>query len=206
MSYPAFTLWLCGPPRSGKTTLGKDLCLELSRRGLKAEHLDSGPLRKKLWPELGHSPQDRRQACLRTGHLARMLNRHGVAAVVSQIAPYANLRQEVRSLLDRFVEVYLDCPLETLINRDPSGLYQKALSGEIKGFTGLDDPFEPPASPEVVCPTGAEGPEQSLERILAWLDLARFAPAADEAEERGSAYTPEEEEKVIARLKDLGYL
>lgn len=206
MSYPAFTLWLCGPPRSGKTTLGLALSLELSGRGLKAEHLDSGALRQNLWPELGHTPPERRAACLRTAQMAALLNRHGVVAVVSQIAPYAELRQEVRGLLDRFVEVYLDCPLETLINRDHSGLYQKALAGEIKGFTGLDDPFEPPKSAEVTCPTGAEGPEQSLERILAWLELAQLVSTADNAEGRDGVYTPEEEEKVIARLKDLGYL
>lgn len=206
MSYPAFTLWLCGPPRSGKTTLGLALSQELSGRGLKTEHLDSGALRQNLWPELGHTPQERRAACLRTAQMAAMLNRHGVVAVVSQIAPYAELRQEVRAFLDSFVEVYLDCPLETLINRDHSGLYQRALAGGIKGFTGLDDPFEPPKSAEVTCPTGAEGPEQSLERILAWLELARLVPAADNADERDGVYTPGEEEKVIARLKDLGYL
>ena len=206
MSYPAFTLWLCGPPRSGKTTLGLALSQELSGRGFKAEHLDSGALRQEYWPELGHAPQERRAACLRTAQMAAMLNQHGVVAVVSQIAPYAELRQEVRGLLYRFVEVYLDCPLETLINRDRTGLYQKALAGEIKGFTGLDDPFEPPKAAEVTCPTGAEGPEQSLERILAWLELARLAPAADNADERDGVYTPEEEEKVIDRLKDLGYL
>ncbi len=170
--------------------------------------MDSGVLRQNLWPELGHAPEDRRAACLRTAQLAGMLNRNGVVAVVSQIAPYAELRQEVRAHLDRFVEVFLDCPLETLINRDNSGLYQKALAGEIKGFTGLDDPFEPPVATEVVCPTGTQGPEQSMERILAWLELARFIPAAggEESERKDSAYTPEEEEKVIARLKDLGYL
>lgn len=170
--------------------------------------MDGGELRSELWPELGHAPEQRLAACLRTAHLAGLLNRQGVAAVVSQIAPYADLRQELRASLDRYVEVFLDCPLETLINRDASGLYQKALAGEIKGFTGLDDPFEPPSAAEVVCPTGAEGPEQSLGRILTWLELAKFIPpAGNDADGRqDSAYTPEEEEKVIARLKDLGYL
>jgi len=208
MSNPAFTLWLCGPPRAGKTTLGLGLVHAFTSRGLKAEHLDGGQLRRELWPELGHAPDQRLAACLRTAHLAGRLNQLGVTAVVSQIAPYAELRRELRSHLDRYVEVFLDCPLETLINRDARGLYQKALAGEIKGFTGLDDPFEPPQAAEVMCPTGAEGPEQSLTRILAWLELGRFIPTAvGEPEMRKDrAYTPEEEEKVVARLKDLGYL
>lgn len=207
MTTPAFTIWLCGPPRAGKSTLGQGLCLEMSRRGLKAEHLDSGELRKFFWPELGHIPEDRRQACLRTARMAELLNRHGVVAVVSQISPYAELRKEVRDLLPHFVEVYLACPLETLINRDQSGLYQKALAGEIKNFTGLDDPFEPPAAAEITCPTAKESPEESLKRILTWLELANLIPAlVDDHADRQSAYTPEEEEKVIARLKDLGYL
>jgi adenylylsulfate kinase-like enzyme len=179
----------------------------LTQRGLKVEHLDGGELRRDLWPELGHAPEQRLAACLRTAQVAAMLNQQGVTAVVSQIAPYSELRKRIRAEFERYVEVYLDCPLETLINRDFSGLYQKALAGEIKGFTGLDDPFEPAADAEVVCPTGAEGPEQSLSRILAWLELAKFIPPSGGAGSgRDSAYTPEEEENVIARLKDLGYL
>jgi adenylylsulfate kinase len=139
--------------------------------------------------------------------MAGMLNRHNIVAVVSQITPYSKLRQEVRSLLEHFVEVYLDCPLETLINRDQSGLYKMALAGEIKNFTGLDDPFEPVHSAEIVCPTGAEGPEQSLERIVTWLELANLVPTVKDRDKReDSPYTQEEEKKVIARLKDLGYL
>jgi adenylyl-sulfate kinase len=208
MSTKSFTVWLCGPPRAGKTTLGRSLARELSQRGLKAEHLDGGDLRQELWPELGHAPEQRLAACLRTAQVAAMLNQLGVNAVVSQIAPYADLRAKVRARLERYVEVYLDCPLETLINRDSSGLYQKALAGEIKGFTGLDDPFEPADGAEIVCPTGTQGPEESLRRILAWLETAKFIPPTgnDADGGRDSAYTPEEEEKVIARLKDLGYL
>jgi adenylylsulfate kinase len=208
MSKPSFTVWLCGPPRAGKTTLGRGLALELTQRGFKAEHLDGGELRQELWPELGHAHEERLAACLRTAYLAARLNRLGVTAVVSQIAPYAELRRELRDRLEHYVEVFLDCPLETLINRDLSGLYQKALNGGIKGFTGLDDPFEPPQDAEVVCPTGIEGPEQSLGRILAWLELAQLIPAPGGVAgvPKDSAYTPEEEDKVIARLKELGYL
>lgn len=208
MNKPDFTVWLCGPPRAGKTTLGRGLTLELTQRGLKAEHLDGEELRRELWPELGHAPEERLAACRRTAHLAARLNRLGVAVVVSQIAPYAELRRELRDRLERYVEVFLDCPLEILINRDASGLYQKALNGAIKGFTGLDDPFEPAVDAEVVCPTGAEGPEQSLGRILAWLELAHLIPASggEAGGQKDSAYTPEEEERVIARLKELGYL
>lgn len=207
MSFSAFTAWLCGPPRAGKTTLGLELRRELAGRGLAVERLDGGELRGELWPELGHSAGERRAACLRTARLAAMLNRHGVSCVVGQIAPYADLRRELRGLLSPFVEVFLDCPLETLINRDQSGLYQRALAGEIKGFTGLDDPFEPPQAAEVVCPTGAEGPQESLGRVLAWLEGAGLIPPGGAGGEgRESAYTAEEEALVVERLKDLGYL
>ncbi len=208
MSFHAFTVWLCGPPRAGKTTLAQGLARELAGRGVAVERLDGGELRAALWPELGHTPAHRRQACLRTAHLAGMLNRQGISCVVGQIAPYRELREELRRRLGEYVEVFLDCPLETLINRDPSGLYQRALAGEIEHFTGLDDPFEPPRQAEVVCPTGAEGPEQSLARILAWLEEAALIPAAGDAPpgEAAAAYTPEQEARVVRRLKDLGYL
>lgn len=206
MSNPSFTVWLCGPPRAGKTTLGRGLAQELTRRGQKSQHLDGGELRRELWPELGHAPEHRLAACLRTAHLAAMLNQQGVAAVVSQIAPYVDLRLELRARLKHYVEVFLDCPLETLINRDSSGLYQRALDGGIKGFTGLDDPFEPALDAEIKCPTGSESPEQSLGRIVSWLELADLIPGLETGEERSSAYTAQEEEKVIAKLKELGYL
>ena len=164
------------------------------------EFLDGGLLRVELYPDLGFSSQDRRMHALRTAFIAGLLNRNQVDCVVAQIAPYEDLRNQVRQRLPHYLEVYLACSLEAAINRDRKDIYRRALSGEIKGFTGLDDPWQPPADAEVVCPTDQEDPQASLVRILDHLVAVGFLPPEAEKE------PPETDPKVERHLRNLGYI
>lgn len=204
----AFTVWFTGRPKAGKTTLGGLLCRALKDLGLATEFLDGDALRRALSPELGFSAQDRRTHALRTAYLAGLLNRHGVICVVGLISPQAETRREVRRRLGEFVEVYLDCPLEQAINRDQTGLYQKALAGQIKNLTGLDDPYEAPEDPELHLLTHRQGTRECLEAVLDYLDQAGLLsalPAASGGQD-DPAYTPGEERLIKQRLRALGYL
>ncbi|ADK86583.1 adenylylsulfate kinase [Desulfarculus baarsii DSM 2075] len=205
MTEKGFTVWLTGPPRSGKTTLAGLLAQALRELGRQVQVLDGDEVRKVLCADLGFSRQDRRANNLRTAYVASLLNDHGVCCLVAQIAPYAADRQEVRRRLADYVEVFMDCPLEQLINRDYKGIYAKALAGQLKGVTGVDDPYEPPLDPEVHCRTDRQSPQDSLAQVLEYLLraglLATAAPAGQEA-----AYTPEQEALIRRRLADLGYL
>lgn len=205
----AFTVWLTGRPKAGKTTLGGLLCRALTDLGLAAEFLDGDELRRQLSPGLGFSAQERRAHALRAAWLAGMLNRHGVICVVGLISPQAEARREARRQLGEFVEVYLDCPLEQAINRDQSGLYHKALAGQIKGFTGLDDPYEPPQDPELHLMTHRQGPRECLEAIFGFLGQAGLLLALEQPAPAGQApgvYSPAEERQIKERLRALGYL
>lgn len=206
---PGFTVWLTGRPKAGKTTLGRLLCQALSHLGLQAEYLDGDELRRELSPELGFSPQDRRRQALRAAYVAGMLNRNGVCCVVGLISPQAATRREVRRRLGEFVEVYLDCPLEQAVNRDDSGLYQRALAGQVPHMTGLDDPYETPQEPELCLPTHRQSPAESLGAILDYLQRAGLLPELGQplaAPADLAAYSPEEERQIKLRLEALGYL
>ncbi|MFH1035108.1 MAG: adenylyl-sulfate kinase [Pseudomonadota bacterium] len=205
---PAFTVWLTGLPRAGKTTMGRLLCQALELRGLAVEHLDGDELRRELSPDLGFSPQDRRQQALRAAWLAQRLNRHGVVCVVGLVSPQAADRREARRRLGEFVEVFLDCPLEQAMNRDHGGLYQRALAGQVKGLTGLDDPYQAPTDPELRLATHCQSPAQSLAAIMDYLEEAGMLPADDARPAQAAApvYSPEEERQIKRRLEALGYL
>ena len=125
-----------------------------------------------------------------------------VAAIAACISPYTAIRDENRAMVERFVEVFCKAPIETLIERDPKGLYKKALAGEIKGFTGIDDPYEEPPKPEVVVNTAEETEDESVGKIIRTLELMGYIPAGDTEQE----YSEEEEEEIKKRLSDLGYI
>jgi|CXWL01.1.fsa_nt_gi adenylylsulfate kinase len=164
-------VWFTGLSGSGKTTLSIMLKEELCRRGYRVEVLDGDDIRQNLSKELGYSRKDRDTNVRRIGFVCRLLSRNGVIAIAAAISPYQAIREEVRAACqDRFVEVYLDCPLDVLIRRDVKGLYRKALVDEIQHFTGLSDPYEVPAHPEIVVPTSRESPDASLARILGRLE------------------------------------
>jgi adenylyl-sulfate kinase len=162
-----FTVWFTGLSGSGKSTIAEMLYHELQARGLKTEILDGDVVRQNLSKGLGFSKEDRDTNILRIGFVANLLTRNGVATICCPISPYRETRDAVRSQIGAFVEVYVYATVEEIAaNRDPKGLYKKALAGEITGFTGVDDPYEEPLHPELVVDTMVEAPEQSLHHVL----------------------------------------
>lgn len=171
-----FCVWLMGLSASGKSTLARLLAEALEQRGFQVEVLDGDVVRSTINKELGFSRADRETNLRRIATMAKVLIRHPAVVVVAAICPYQHIREEVRAELGEFVEIYLSCPLEICIQRDPKGLYRRALAGEIQNFTGLDDPFEIPWRPEMVVRTDEESPEESLSRILVGLEALKRIP------------------------------
>jgi len=165
--HKGFTVWFTGLSGSGKSTVAEMLYHELRARGMKTEILDGDVVRQNLSKGLGFSKEDRDTNILRIGFVAHLLTRNGVATICCPISPYRAARDANRALIGDFVEVYMHATVEEIAkNRDPKGLYKKALAGEITNFTGVDDPYEPPENPELVCDTMVETPEESLQKVL----------------------------------------
>lgn len=169
-----FTLWFTGLSGAGKSTLAGMAAEELRRRGYRVEVLDGDEVRTNLSKGLGFSKEDRDTNIRRIGYVCRLLARNGVIAIAAAISPYREIRDEVRNQHDRFFEAYVECPLETLVERDVKGLYKKALAGELKGFTGVSDPYEPPFNPELTVTTSREMPEESVARLINSLEERGF--------------------------------
>lgn len=162
-----FTVWFTGLSGSGKSTIAEMLYHEFQARGMKTEILDGDVVRQNLSKGLGFSKEDRDLNIMRIGFVANLLTRNGVATICCPISPYKETRDANRELIGAFVEVYVHATVEELAeNRDPKGLYKKALAGEITGFTGVDDPYEVPENPELVIDTMTETPEESLQNVL----------------------------------------
>lgn len=147
------TVWFTGLSGAGKTTICKSVHAELLVRGYRVEMLDADVVRKQFWPDLGFSKVDRDEHVRRIGSLAQLLTRNGIIALVAAISPYRAARNEVRNKICRFLEVHVDAPLCVCEKRDPKGLYRRARSGELHGFTGIDDPYEAPLAPAIRCAT-----------------------------------------------------
>ena len=196
-----FTLWFTGLSGSGKSTLAERLRDTLLERGMKVEVLDGDIVRQNLSKGLGFSKEDRDTKIRRIGFVCHLLTRNDVVAIGAAISPYKAIRDENRKLIGRFVEVYCKCDIETLTGRDPKGLYEKALRGEIKNFTGVSDPYEAPENPEVIVDTASEDVDTSVNKILLTLEQLGHIPADD-----GRGYSEEEEESIKQRLRDLGYI
>jgi adenylylsulfate kinase len=170
MSDRGFTLWFTGLSGAGKSTLAEALAPVLQERGKKVEILDGDVVRTNLSKGLGFSKEDRDTNILRIGFVAHLLTRNGVAVITAAISPYAEIRNQNRKLIGDFVEVYAKCSIEELARRDVKGLYEKAIRGEIQNFTGISDPYEAPENPEVVVDTEKETVEESVAKILGYLE------------------------------------
>jgi len=168
--HKGFTLWFTGMSGAGKSTISRALELRLRERGAKVEVLDGDVVRTHLSKGLGFSKEDRDENIRRIGFVCELLSRNGVIALAAAISPYRAVREEVRDRIPNFVEIYVECPIEVLAERDVKGLYKRALAGEIPHFTGISDPYEPPVNPEVTVNSSKETPEESVERIWATLE------------------------------------
>jgi adenylyl-sulfate kinase len=172
-----FTLWFTGLSGAGKSTISQLVAEELRRRDVRVEVLDGDLVRTHLSKGLGFSKEDRDTNIRRIGWVCKVLSRNGVAAIGAAISPYREIRDEIRAKIEHFVEVYVECSIPVLAERDVKGLYKKALAGELKNFTGVSDPYEPPLNPEVTCHTdGRETPEQSAAKVLAKLEELGYVP------------------------------
>jgi adenylylsulfate kinase len=177
-----FTVWFTGLSGAGKTTLATLLASELATRGRRVEILDGDEVRTNLSKGLGFSKEDRDTNIRRIGYVSRLLARNGVGVIAAAISPYRSVRDEVRQAVEAegavFLEVFVKCPIEILAERDVKGLYQKALAGEIKEFTGVSDPYEEPFNPEVVIETDQESIAASATKIIQALEKRSLLPVS----------------------------
>jgi adenylyl-sulfate kinase len=165
-----FVLWFTGLSGAGKTTVAAKLAPALAERGHRVELLDGDEVRTNLCQELGFSRADRDTNIARIGYVAGKLAKHGVAVLVAAISPYRQARDQVRALVDTFVEVHVAAPVSTCAERDVKGLYARALAGKLPNFTGVSDPYEPPLAPELVLHTEVQTVDDSVHQVLTWLE------------------------------------
>lgn len=174
MKQRGVTVWFTGLPGAGKTTISQGVEKDLRSRGYSVEVLDGDVARQNLTKGLGFSKEDRDENIRRIGFVAQLLARNGVIVLVSAISPYREIREEVKGRIRDFIEVYVNAPLEVCEQRDPKGLYKKARSGEIKKFTGIDDPYEAPLHPDVECRTAEETVEDSIQKVLQQMEASGY--------------------------------
>ena len=188
MQNTGFTIWLTGLSGAGKSTLSEVIELRLRERGRNVEVLDGDIVRTHLSKGLGFSKEDRDTNIKRIAFVCGLLSRNGVACISAAISPYRQTRDWARAHIGNFIEIYVKCPIEVCRQRDVKGLYKLADEGKLKGFTGVDDPYEEPLHPELIVETDRETVAQSVARIFARLEeLGYLAPA--EAYEEASART-----------------
>ncbi|MDQ3517989.1 MAG: adenylyl-sulfate kinase, partial [Gemmatimonadota bacterium] len=171
------TLWFTGLSGSGKTTIAKRVETILRERGVHAERLDGDVVRQSLTRDLGFSKEDRDKNIERVTFVAKLLTRNEVVVLSSFISPYRAQREASRREIGEFLEVYVRTPLDVLVKRDLKGLYKKAMAGELQGFTGVNDPYEEPESPDLICDTDKESVEESSEKVIMLLEERGFVAA-----------------------------
>jgi adenylylsulfate kinase len=173
-SHRGVTVWFTGLSGAGKTTIRMAVEEELRSQGCKVEVLDGDIVRQNLTKDLGFSKADRDENIRRIGFVSQLLTRNGVIVLVSAISPYRDIRDEVRHRIGDFIEVYVNAPLEVCEQRDVKGLYEKARAGQIKHFTGIDDPYEPPLNAEVECQTHLHSLEECVAQVLTKLQESGY--------------------------------
>ena len=165
-----FTLWFTGLSGSGKSTITQKLAPRLRKRNRSVEILDGDEVRENLSKGLGFSREDRDINIRRIGWVCGLLNRHGAVAISAAISPFREARDENRGRIRNYIEIHVDCPLEVLRKRDPKGLYEKALSGEIVNFTGVSDDYDPPKNPEIHLRTDMNDLETCVDQVMNYLE------------------------------------
>lgn len=163
-------IWLTGLSGSGKSTIASGLYDQLKRKGLKVEHLD-GDVVRDIFPRTGFSKEERDRHIRRIGFLASMLEKNGIFVIASFIAPYQDSRDFVKNICNNYIEIYVSTPLEICEQRDPKGLYEKVRKGEIKNFTGIDDPYEVPKRPILAIDTSIISKENAINKVMSELKL-----------------------------------
>ncbi|NJK38210.1 MAG: adenylyl-sulfate kinase [Oscillatoriales cyanobacterium RM2_1_1] len=177
MEHKGVTVWLTGLSGAGKSTITVALGEKLRAEGCKVEVLDGDEIRENLSKGLGFSKADRDTNIRRIGFVSQLLTRNGVIVLVPAISPYREIRAEVRGRIGDFVEVFVNAPLSVCEDRDVKGLYKRARAGEIKQFTGIDDPYEHPLNPEVECRTDLETIEAGVDKIMGKLEELGYLPS-----------------------------
>lgn len=181
VEHPGFVLWFTGLSGAGKTTLAVALEKKLRERGIRIERLDGDTVRQSLTHDLGFSKEDRDENIRRVTFVATLLSRNNVGVLASFISPYSSIRDYVAANTTNFIEVFVDAPLDVCVQRDVKGLYAKAFAGEIPNFTGVSDPYEAPRKPDIHLETHKETVEESVEKVLAWLQEHRYIPVYEVA-------------------------
>lgn len=176
-----YVVWMTGLSGAGKTTIALILEEKLKERNQKVERLDGDVVRESLTRDLGFTAEDRRKNIERVTFVAKLLSRNGVGTICSFISPYQSVRDHVRENTTNFLEVYIDAPLDVVIERDVKGLYKKALAGEIPNFTGISDPFEAPKNPDIHVRTDLNTPVECADQILQELEQLGYIPVVERA-------------------------
>ncbi|MBE7530603.1 MAG: adenylyl-sulfate kinase [Chloroflexi bacterium] len=171
-----FVVWMTGLSGAGKTTVALEMLRQLDGRNLRLERLDGDVVRASLTRDLGFSAEDRAKNIERVTFVAKLLSRNGVGCICSFISPYQAVRDHVRTETTNFLEVFVDAPLHVVMARDVKGMYKKAIAGEIPNFTGISDPFEAPANPDIHLRTDQETPAESAAKIIAELEKRGLIP------------------------------
>lgn len=179
MDSTGFTIWLTGLPCSGKSTIARTLARRILRRGRRVEVLDGDLIRQSLSYGLGFNREDRDRNILRVAFIANLLARNDVVVIVAVVSPYRAARDEARRVLQRFFEVHVDCPLDECERRDVKGMYKRARAGELRGFTGVDDPYEVPLAAELTVSTSLQSSDESAARVEAALVESGLLSAND---------------------------
>ena len=169
-----FALWFTGLPCAGKTSVADLVAKKLRAMNMKVERLDGDIVRQGLTRDLGFTKEDRDKNIERVTFVAKLLSRNGVATLVSFVSPYREKRRYARQETTNFIEVYVKCPVEVCKKRDIKGMYAKALRGEIKDFTGVDDPYEEPLEPEIIIETDKESVDESADNVIKYLVSQNF--------------------------------